>query len=70
MTAAILDLGPLKNSAHTFARGIPAKSFIQPSKKPNQQKHFDLLSTVTELLKMTQLTCVLYVVILAISEKR
>ena len=47
--------GALNNSAHTFARDIPAKSFIQPSKKPNQQKHFDLLSTVTELLKITQL---------------
>ena len=46
---------PLQNSAHTFARGIPAKFFIQPSKKANQQKNRLLLSTVTELLEMTQL---------------
>ena len=46
---------PLKNSAHTFAKGIPAKFFIFTLKEGKSTKNRLLLSTVTELLEMTQL---------------
>ena len=45
-----------KNSAHTFARGIPAKFLFNPQRRQINKKNGLMLSTVKELLEMTQLT--------------
>ena len=44
-----------KNSAHTFARGIPSKCLFNPQRRQINNKNGLMLSTVTELLEMTQL---------------
>ena len=50
-----LEFGAAMKFAHTFARGMGAKYFLNPSRTTNPLRNQPMLSTVTEVVKSPQL---------------